>query len=178
MTTSASDQLAASVRRQMDALKDTMEARFKVGLVYVDRNQTRLYVTKVETALNRVHVIRLKDNKIGTIKAGMGLFGGAEPTKAEMKQVEALMGEVQQQQDAACHEWFTGEVALLSDRSKVTAHKAGMDPEGVYVVVKVNTKTVDVVPLGTSNGVDFLRMHPALLIPATLTSVPTATPNF
>lgn len=146
-----------------------LSTRFKTGLVYTD-GKTRAYIVSVDESAGRVNIVRLSDGRVGSIRTPSNgvipLFGGSEPTAADRKMVDAAMADMGDPDYA----WCPGHVAKLTSSGKKTASKGGLDPEGTYVVTKVNSTTVDVVPLGTTDGTNFLRMPPELIIPAFLRS--------
>lgn len=150
-------------------IQTPLSIRFKAGLVYTHADGTRAYISKVDDLQEWVHIVLVKNGKTGVLKSRNGtlsLFGGEEPTEEEQEVIDAALAD----RGDPGYAWCPGHVAKLTSSGKKTASKGGLDPEGTYVVTKVNSTTVDVVPLGTTDGTNFLRMPPELIIPAFLRS--------
>lgn len=133
----------------------------KVGQVYYCLMNGDAVITAIEDG--RIKALILETGKRVQGKPMAFIGEGKAPTA---KQADIIAGwEEQWSRAKAPRVHFNpGQVVTLDKRAHNVAVKAGMDPNGKFVVIKVSDKSVNVVPLGGhGDGTSYLRMDGRLL---------------
>lgn len=152
-------------RADIEAIRDAKEASFVEGDIYSDHRGTEYQIIKVieQRGINRAELLRMKDGAVvsGTV-AALNPTTGRKPTAADRKTIAKWQEKVAR----VTQKLVPGMVVKLTEKKDQTAANKSFPGKGAgnFVVVKVNDKTSNIVPLGGDGvGLAYLRVTPGLV---------------